>query len=169
MNIILEGPDGTGKSYFAKQLARSLHVPRIVLSQGPERYPGEINERIQQYFDEEKASHQYISIYDRHPCISQSIYAGLDNGGIVSNELMTEFESRNYLIIYFQGNPQTIENQVRGEFDTRVFLEKLKKGYLEILQRYEDWAREHAHIYRRCRDDNKWIINAVKGALHDTD
>lgn len=91
--IIIEGLDATGKSTLAKQIQDQIGWP-IQPSQGPEKYPGEIIKRSEQYL--QLPDH---TIFDRHPLISQFIYGHLSNKTLPPMYLLQQLKARRPFII----------------------------------------------------------------------
>lgn len=70
--IILEGMDASGKTSLADELLRHLSGYSVIHSGGPEKHPGEIIERVRTLPRKGKF------LLDRHPIISQHVYARTD-------------------------------------------------------------------------------------------
>lgn len=81
MSIIVEGSDGAGKSTLIGTLSKALKLPvhsRHCTSEG-----GPIDDLFNwAHTDVATWANQRTSIYDRHPYISEYIYAGLLRGGV---------------------------------------------------------------------------------------
>lgn len=149
MSIILEGPDGGGKTTLGLYLAEKLdmiHKP----SEGPEKYPGEINERIKRYavIDDTRF------IYDRHPCISQVAYAvNVHAQTTPDDDLLAEFYARtDQLIIYCRPNMAEVVHTADREWDTAEYTASINKNYTGLMRWYDEWAVRRAHIIYRVGD-----------------
>ena len=149
MSIILEGPDGGGKTTLGLQLAEKLgmiHKP----SEGPEKYPGEINERIKRYaiIDDSRF------IYDRHPCISQVAYAVNVHAQTTPDaDLIEAFYARtDQLIIYCRPNTAEVVHTANREWDTPEFTAAINKNFDGLMRWYDEWAVRQAHIIYRIGD-----------------
>ena len=158
MNIVLEGPDGSGKSTLAGQIAQVLG--RLVQpSEGPPKYPGELNERIRRYafFDG--------IIFDRHPVISQTIYATIraNNEERVDHQLEADFYNEHNIFIYCRATH--LGKHVTKEHDTPEHLEKIERNYEAIIGHYDAWALSHANLIYRIGDDPLHVIHYL---LHAT-
>lgn len=90
--IILEGPDGAGKSTLAQQLSADLNVP-LHHSGGPPRDRQEIIARQARMNKDLLAG--VVKVYDRAPCISDPIY-----GPIIRGE--TPFDDYTHLALEFR-------------------------------------------------------------------
>ena len=154
--IVIEGVDGSGKSTLAAYLAAELRAP-IQPSEGPPHKEGEMDERLHRYHRLPRNT-----IFDRHPCISQSIYSTALKRGPIG------FDSRHYdhfdmlepFIIYCDPLDRALNNQ-QGKFDTAEHLKQITEGYLDLLKMYRAWAVEHAHYIYRIGDDRKRLLAAV--------
>ena len=60
MNVVLEGPDGGGKSRLAEYLGAALEM-YVQQGSGPPKAPGEVEKRARKYLGLENV------IFDRHP------------------------------------------------------------------------------------------------------
>lgn len=156
MEIVVEGPDATGKSTLIDWLNCTLHRP-VMLSEGPEKYPGEINERIRRYMPVREA------IWDRHPCISQAIYCQVNGTTRPDPELVAEFYGRPAIFIYCR---DPAPQHVLKEHDTTEHLEMLAKNKLFIHNAYDLWAVNHAHVIYRIGDVLRPIEAYIKERLH---
>lgn len=161
MKIIIEGPDGSGKSYLAEYLKEALGIP-INEGLGPEKYPGEINTRVRDFLDNEPKPWHHL-IYDRHPCVSHNIYAphAQPLKVPVKGALLKEFYSRDYLFIYCRGHPDF--EQVENHHDTPEHLALMARGRDQILEAYDQWGLGHAHlIHRRGTKSDEFILNHIE-------
>lgn len=157
MNIVLEGPDGSGKSTLAQYIGQSLGWS-IVQSEGPERYPGEINERISRYLVMDGV------IFDRHPCISQSIYSAFNGTTVPDASLMYRFFQSRPLMIWCAA--QDLSNhKPREEVDSPDHLRMLENFSAAIIHAYEQWALSMANIHYRIGDDCREIVAMIKGVV----
>jgi hypothetical protein len=146
MNIILEGVDASGKSTLAKELAARTGLP-IIPSEGPEKYFGEINERVKRYNDFNRPA-----IYDRHPIVSHYIYSTvlrtLSDG--IKPELIQEFMSRPHLIVYCRPTRAgfSVHNLRPDEDPDHV--QQVADKYTGLVNMYDDWGLNHAHLIYNC-------------------
>lgn len=160
MILILEGPDNSGKSTLAAHLSEALAIP-ITSSEGPEKYPGEINERLRRYHEDSRK----LMIFDRHPAISQLIYGSFREGGAhgVDPDLVQQLYNRDPLIIYCHG--RSLSGHVIKDHDSAAHRASVARYHEEICQQYDAWAAEKAHIHYRVGDSMERVLQLVKGVL----
>jgi len=144
MNIILEGPDSGGKSTLARKLAEAIGWP-VVHSGGPEKFPGELEQRTEKLLSLDR------HIFDRHPVISNPIYAAAFDRGDPdkpSKRLQDAFYRRHNFIVYVRP-PALIAHEVKpGEDPDHVRM--VNERFTLLLFGYDAWAVRRAHhIYRR--------------------
>lgn len=71
--IIVEGPDGSGKSNLVNKLSKNMRLP--VHEKFSHSLTGPINNVMQAAYDDiARWSEMPFSIYDRHPFVSEAIY-----------------------------------------------------------------------------------------------
>lgn len=162
MNIVLEGPDNAGKSTLATQISKVMGWP-MVGSEGREKYPNEINDRIRRYFKDYPDQH----IFDRHPVISQSIYRMLHDKTPVEEPLEEAFYDMKPILIYCR--PAEISRGLKGhiarEDDDEAYLKSVEDNYYRLVAAYDDWALKHTFMMYRIGDDPAKVINAIYGVL----
>lgn len=153
MNVILEGPDGSGKTTLAHILTQ--HVPLVYTpSRGPEQYPGEIIERVYRYLRMDNC------LFDRHPIVSQSIYGRFrQNATQIPQDLVNLLYRQKPLIIYCHGRAGAHELK---EFDTAEHVTMIHRYDDNIRAAYEEWANRHAKLRYQVGDEVDPIIQAVK-------
>lgn len=153
MNVIIEGPDGSGKTTLAHMLIQ--HVPWVCIpSSGPEKYPGEIIERAHRYLDIEGC------ILDRHPLISDPIYSRFrKNATRIPQDLINRLYQQRPLFIYCHGRagPHKVKDH-----DTSEHLELVNSYEDAIRDAYEEWAAGRVQLRYRVGDGIYPIIQAVK-------
>lgn len=158
MNIVLEGPDNSGKSTLARYLNARTGRP-IILSEGPEKHPGEINERIRRYEGFRGV------IFDRHPVVSQPIYGRFRSNTEVDRELVLRFYDSRPLFIYCRG--RSLEGHVEKSHDTSEHMALVNLNHDAMCRHYDEWAKDHAHIWYRVGDSMERIVNLVLGAIRE--
>lgn len=162
MHIILEGPDNAGKSTLAMRLATELKR-QVIQSEGREKYPGEINERVKRYINDYRTQ---PSIFDRHPVVSQEIYALVKSNTPVDNLLSVEFYNSRPLFVYCRAKPtRGMVGHVAKAYDEPDYLKTIEDTYPRLVKAYDDWALNHAHFVYRIGDNMVQLSNAIKGAL----
>lgn len=156
MNIVLEGPDATGKSTLARYLSQEFKRA-IVPSEGPEKFPGEIDERIRRYrwFND--------VIFDRHPCISQGIYSIFSNGQPPDRDLVFDFYETKPVLIYCVSS-MNLEHKPK-KHDSPEHLDLILQNNRAILQLYDQWAIDYAHLIYRVGSPMSRILNAIRGHM----
>jgi len=162
MQIVLEGPDNSGKSTLAKFIAEQLMLP-IVHSGGPEKYPGELISRVHN-----RLSIVQPTIHDRHPCISQGIYLNalcLD-GTHVPDDMVKAFYESKPLIIYCR-NAGTLDGHVMSEHATSDYHKRVEQGFNVLCDLYDDWALRHANVTYRIGDDMNAVVRMVRSYMND--
>lgn len=153
MNIVLEGPDATGKSTLARFLSQEL-MRSIVPSEGPEKFLGEINDRIVRYQQFDKV------IFDRHPAVSQCIYSIFNGTTSPARELVFAFYETKPLLIYCMGEGLAHET---ATYDTYKHLDMIEKNKQAIRRLYDQWALDFAHIIYRVGSPMGRTLNLIKG------
>lgn len=160
MNIVLEGPDGSGKSTLAGYIGRALDID-VMSSTGPEKYPGEITDRIEKkYF-----ARVPPVVFDRHPCVSQEIYGKFKPGGTrVPSHLLNYFYNQPNILIYCR-SLDGLSRHVRAAHDSDEHMALVHMNNRGIVQLYEEWALERAHMIFRIGDSESRLVAALKGAM----
>ena len=145
MKVIVEGPDNSGKSTLCKALA-TLTDRELILSGGRERSSEEILERCKNFLVQGDNI-----IHDRHPIISNPIYgkAVAPNTPIPANFTL-ELYRQKPLIIYCRVPPaRGMTDHVMNERDTPDWMEDVSLRYTDLVQLYDEWALNHAHLIYR--------------------
>ena len=139
--IVVEGPDGAGKSTLITELAKHISWP-VMSSHGPELYPGEIVGRASYYL-----SLSQRRILDRHPIISQRIYARVFDKSPILDWQIQAYNSRPYLTIYCRPSELRIErhNQIQL-WDTDSYVDALEKNQEALLSLYDEVMKEVPHV-----------------------
>jgi deoxyadenosine/deoxycytidine kinase len=151
--VILEGPDGSGKSTLAARLLKGTGQPTLLVKRsGP---PGDIETlRFQAAWVEEQ--HQNLNVIaDRHPLISETIYApvvrktGIPWTPAEALYHFTQFKpERRPLVIYCRAPFDRMVEASKVE----VQIEGVHERYRELIYAYDDFmarlARCDIDIYR---------------------
>lgn len=155
MSIIVEGPDNAGKSTLVRQLRDRMPWLILVPGEGPEKYPGEILERIKRY-DELT----YVgNLFDRHPCVSSPIYSNFNGNSPIPDETIKRFYSRGHLFIYCRG--RGLEGNTWEDHDTDKQREVVQNWHEDICIMYDRWAMDHAHFIYRIGDPVERVMALV--------
>src|SRR5687767_8321524 len=148
MNVIVEGPDGTGKSTLIDRLTTMrLYVPfRTQAGEGPPKYPREINERALRYLDMKN------TIFDRHPCVSQPIYSQLrgKDEDILPSTLL-HFYEQDQLFIYCRSTRLT--HHLVKSYEDPDHVATVEDKYAALVDAYDKWAVMRANLIYRIGDD----------------
>jgi hypothetical protein len=158
MQIVIEGPDNSGKSTLIGQLQRIIRWP-VQSSEGPEKHPNEINERVARY---QKYTGDWI--FDRHPCVSQPIYGQLANRTPIHQHLLEDFYGASPLFVYCRGRG-TLAGHVLKQHDDPAHIEAVDRNQGWIEQTYDRWALKHAHLCYRIGDDSDRLISLIASYL----
>ena len=160
MNIVFEGPDNTGKSTLIQQLQEKINWPTIP-SEGPEKYPGEIDIRITRL-------NMHIGvIFDRHSAVSESIYAFLREAPGPSPMSIMGFYSMKPSIVYCRpvAGRGMRGHRINKGVDTQRHVAGVTENYERITRMYDEWALEHAHFIYRIGDDPDQLIQSIEGRI----
>ena len=153
MNIILEGPDNSGKSTLAQYVAARTGRT-IIASEGPEKWPGEINERIRRY-----EQHTDV-LFDRHPCVSQPIYGQIRKNTPVEPTLLERFYQRPALFIYCEG--RGLEEHVLKEHDSPEHVTAVIEKHEWLCDQYLLWALEHSNLRYRVGNSIPDLLDKIE-------
>jgi hypothetical protein len=159
VNVILEGPDGSGKTTLANKLSGILGM-NLQLSQGPPKFDGEIHERLAKYAKLER------TIFDRHPVVSQTIYGHFRGPGpdIPTTEEVNQLYASKPLIIYCRASD--LSHHKAEAHDTREHLDMVERKHQEIIQLYDRWAVEYAHMCYRIGDRERPLVAAIESYVY---
>ena len=81
--IVIEGPDGAGKTTLLKQLAEHYPISLTVHERASEGVKGPVDDLYQWAHDDLYSwPIQSLSLYDRHPLVSEYIYGPVIRGSI---------------------------------------------------------------------------------------
>ena len=167
MMVVIEGSDGSGKSTLTNDLITQLSNDglkvALKLTEGPEKYPAEILERIKRYDKEYLSSPQHITIYDRHPVVSQNIYGPLVGYKTIISYSLTKslLYNRRPYIIYCRDTRFSLDNQVQ-EWDTMEFKTLIFKNQSKLKALYDIWALEYANMIYKISDPIGSITELLK-------
>lgn len=152
MNIVLEGPDNSGKSTLAKLLALELDK-RVFASEGPEKFTGELRDRVERY----RGLHEVI--FDRHPCVSDIIYGAFrERPSSLANEHQALFYASEPLMIYCDPLNRGMLGHLEKAHDSQAHISMVNEKYANILRLYREWGISRAHIIYRIGDDPQRIV-----------
>lgn len=166
MKVIIEGPDGSGKSTLCGHIANRLGW-QVQRGRGPEKYPGEINDRAIEFMGllmDPKGP----QLFDRHPCISHPIYSQFTEVSKLNQSITDSLYTSGVdkLIIYCRGDRSGLGAHIEKSYDTESHVKAISRYHASICQMYDEWALSHAHlIYRKGQTGMDYIVNVIKGAM----
>ena len=157
--IVIEGMDNSGKSTLCRQISAMFPAWQIQVSEGPPKYQGEQNERVNRYLRFPRNT-----IYDRHPCVSQPIYGQMrSHSDSIDQSLIDAFYAQRPLFIYCDPGARGMSGHVeRGEVDTPLHVAAINENYNELLRMYREWALSHAVIMYRIGDPMARILQMIE-------
>ena len=175
MNIVVEGPDGGGKSTLIaafKERFDLLHnkAPHgrtgmkfsgwtVQHSGGPAKSVDEIEERTREYLTRDRV------LFDRHPCVSNPIYSTIFHGiGGPSQELISQFYLTRPLIIYCRAVDAS-RHEVKPDDPAKAFIDRIGPNYGRLVNLYDIWAVEHANLIFRIGEDTRAFVSSVYSRL----
>jgi len=163
VTVVFEGPDGGGKSTLINHVQQTLKA-RVVRSEGPEKYPGEINDRISRYLQLNAAMLDcgMDVLYDRHPCVSQIAYGLVHQQSAPDSRLVTELYNQKPLFIYCRPDPAGGNHTATGEWDTAEYLAKVNENFGKLMAFYDKWALFHAHMIYRIGDSMDGVLHFIE-------
>lgn len=168
MNVVLEGPDGSGKSTLAAYIAGAVDM-RVQQGSGPPKSRREIDDRMRSYLAMDGV------IFDRHPCVSQPIYSALRRlrvqaGYAVSGvddfdqTLAQSLYSTSPLVVYCRPKSahDALDRHVVKEGEDPSHVAAVREYYSMLLNAYDQWALERAHLVYRIGDEQAAIADVVR-------
>jgi len=144
MNIVIEGCDAAGKSTLINALVTRIGW-KVIPSEGPPKGPGEMNQRVMRY-----RKYHYV-LFDRHPCVSQPIYAMIRGArDDIDPSLVEEFYKSKPFFVYCRPDAEGFKRHTfNPAADNPEHVKEVEQNYQRLLGNYEAWAYNHAHfIYR---------------------
>jgi len=158
--IVIEGVDNSGKSTLIRALCTSLPAWKVQGSEGPPKHPGEMDERVTRYLEQSPA----MTIYDRHPCVSQPIYGTMRTHlDKIAPGLISQFYSSTPLFVYCDGGDRGMDSHVfNPETDTVEHLDAVRANYMKLLGLYREWAAKNAFIIYRIGDSTSRVVKTIE-------
>lgn len=156
MNIVVEGPDNSGKSTLVDKLSHVLNM-RVLHSDGPVKQQEEMHSRCLAYLNATD------TIFDRHCIVSERIY-GMMRGHVMLDPVLEGmfYDDQQHLIIYCR-NTRGLSSHVMKQHDTQQHLTLVSSRHKQICDLYDKWALRHAHLMYRIGDDTKLITKIIEG------
>lgn len=157
--IVVEGMDNSGKSTLIRALRAVLPDWSTQVSEGPPKYPGEQNDRVQRYMQQ-----PVRTVYDRHPCVSQPIYSAIrSHSDPIDPALIARFYSCSPTFIYCDAGKRGMKDHVfNPEVDSEQHIREITENEFLLLEKYRHWAGEHAFLSYRIGDSISRIIKVVE-------
>jgi len=158
MNIIIEGPDNSGKSTIAEVLARTFNMP-VVNSPGPTK--------DQDAFDKRAVASLSATnmIFDRHCIVSESVYGAARGHRFVTEDHKRLLYANAYNLFIYCPGTRSLDGHSLKAHDSPEHLKMLNERFQYICNLYDRWAIEHAHIIWRKDQHPSKILNFVKRGL----
>jgi hypothetical protein len=161
--LVIEGCDGTGKSTLARKIAGvfDLHVKS---GEGPPKTQLHYAERLVRYL---RLFGNPSIIYDRHPIVSQYIYAQLRPTGItIPWAYQDQFYGSNPIFIYCaDSDGKSVRRHTRAIHDTDQHLDAVNSHYPDLIKCYDEWALKKAHLIYRIGEDIEPILSYLQPHL----
>ena len=159
--ILVEGTDGTGKSTLISQLSEELNIP--IHARASHSVDGPVANLFEwTYNDVHTWPEQPLSIYDRHPLISEPIYGTLCRGKIAEGltgypaTTLTRILHRHALLIVCQPEDFSVvqanaqkEAQMEGVISN---LQQIYWAYDGILATYPLYGKTFRYDYTASAD-----------------
>lgn len=149
MNIIIEGPDGGGKSTLAAFIAKALEW-KIIASIGPTKSVEEFRQRTAGILRHDKI------VFDRHPLVSECIYGSIRGSVMIDPDAEDYFYECGVNVIVYYRHSHPLTNHRLKAHDKPDHIAMVQENHERICALYDAWALEHAHlIFRRdeCKSD----------------
>jgi len=145
MKIIVEGPDGSGKSTLISHLMRQWPSLILIRGEGPEKYKGEMELRATRWIN--MLDFPQDIVFDRFPHISNQVYAKLRGGMLISDDLVLDFllKAKKAYIIICRGQPEL--TQVNKEVDTEDHLRLITENHESICGSYRHLEGIADYVY----------------------
>lgn len=139
--LVLEGPDGGGKTSLAKALLKGTGLSTILISRSG---PPSSSEDLQQQIEwlEFSCSLPHVNfILDRHPIISENIYGPVLRGSSwihsweESLKVFRNLDRKNFLILYCRPSLDILMQSSRREQQ----LEGVESNLLKLVEEYDQY------------------------------
>ena len=160
MNIILEGPDHTGKSTLAKAISEATGWP-IKDKEGRPATQLLLFEKFRKYEAIEGM------IIDRHPIISQSVYGIIRGDKQIPREFSNNFFNRQDDIVIYCRCERDLVDHEPSDTDTPEHLKMIEEQRDRVFSIYDNWATLCAHILYNRYEDLELTVAMVEGALRE--
>lgn len=145
MNIVLEGPDGSGKSTLGNTLSKLLNMP-LISGKGPPKSEREFEDRCKRYLEYSGV------IFDRHPCISELIYSEIGERQCqLPQSLAKQFWATKPFVVYVRPlNRHLSDTHQCKAHETQEHVDMVRANHRRICAMYDARMLEIAnYVYRR--------------------
>lgn len=161
MNIIIEGPDNSGKSTLVSFLAERFPVYNAQTSGGPEQEPGELKSRVEGYLQKTHI------LFDRHPCVSDPLYSKFrSHDCTIPQHYIDSFYRQNNFYLYCRG--RDLGDHVIKPHETEEHVAMVNQHHGLICELYDDWALKNATLIYRIGDNMDGLYEMIKASImHD--
>lgn len=155
MNVILEGPDGGGKSTLAAYLGGALDL-RVQQGSGPPKNHQEIEDRLASYLAMDNL------IFDRHPAVSQCIYGTLRGETMTASfdRMVEQLYGQKPLFVYCRATDASRHVVKAGEDPAHI--DVINRRYTTLVELYDRWALQHAQLIYRIGDDRSELTDIIR-------
>ena len=172
MTIIIEGPDGAGKTTLIQDLQHQLPGmeihPRFCTSKG-----GPIDGLAEAVFRDVRTTPTHY-IYDRHPLVSEYVYRTAIRGQSIPDVFLTDAMgrlrkrvARHSLVIWCLPPLSSVKNNVERDAEGEMpgVVENIEEIYRQYQMHKQLWPGRHA-TYDYTRSAASW--EGLKYVLGDT-
>lgn len=160
MNIVLEGPDNTGKTTLAKWLSARLQLPYI-------KSPGPIVDELDMANRMLRFMSAPATIYDRFAAISEPLFGSAYGRPSFRIDHMVElFYELEPVVIYCRSIDRTLgTHNPDSATDTPDYLAWLEVHHAALCQAYDDWARLHQVIHFAIGMPYEDVLRQISAAV----
>ena len=142
MILILEGPDGSGKSYLANYLTAKWSFS-LIPTQGPPKSRGDLLHRMDRVISRDQPRERILS--DRFALFSEQVYGPV----IRDNCLLTEYDIQTYTRRLIRHNAVILYCRPSDETLAKVELEKKSHKDEDHVQRVKSQFSRITLVYDR--------------------
>ena len=155
-SVILEGPDGCGKSTLAEFLSRHLRVPVKTAGPKPKNLLHEIKNIREQIYWLKKGC-----ILDRCTTVCQAVYRNKPES-LIYNSVLDYMSTKAKIVFCITDTPK----HERKEYDTDEHLEYIESNRQQIYENYMRILSRHEHTVYDWRIDNEFeVLKSVSGLI----
>lgn len=160
-NVIIEGPDGTGKSTLARFLGHQLRM-NIQESEGAPVTVDELTDRVGRY------NLFTNTIFVRHPLISNPIYDQLRMLGDKQTVGTPKLPLPRAITIYARPRDTVLpHNHLPNQHDSDVHLSLIDRYYPQLCAMYDKWGKAYADLHYVIGDNVNRIANTIRAMSFD--